>query len=223
MSSPTTKASRPRIPLSRERVLQAAIERADRQGIASISTRKLGQELGVEGMALYHHFRNKGEVLDGMTDLVFSEIDLPPSGADWKLALRNRAMSARQVLARHPWAIGLMGSGANPGPANLHHHDAMLGSLLAAGFAITTAAHAYRLLDSYIHGFALQEANLPLRDPKQAPDVTRSMLEPYPPNEYPNLGAMVEHAMSAGGEQGDEFEFGLDVILDALDRMRTAA
>jgi AcrR family transcriptional regulator len=223
LSSTTTTASRPRKPLSRERVLRTAIKRADRLGISSISTRKLGEELGVEGMALYHHFKSKDEVLDGMIDLVFSEIDLPPSGAAWKTALRNRAMSAREVLARHPWAIGLMGSGANPGPANLHHHDAMLGSLLAAGFSITTAAHAYLLLDSYIHGFALQMAHLPVRNPQQAPDVTRTMLERYPPSEYPNLGAMVEHAMSAGDEQGDEFEFGLDVILDALDGIREAA
>ncbi len=219
MSRQTTETSEPRTPLSRERVLRAAIKRADRDGISSISTRKLGQELGVEGMALYYHFKNKDEVLDGMIDLVFSEIELPPSGADWKLALRSRAISAREVLSRHPWAIGLMGSGANPGPANLHHHDAMLGTLLAAGFSIEMAAHAYLLLDNYIHGFALQQANLRLRGSKQAPDVTRGMLEPYPPNEYPNLGAMLEHALSADGEQGDEFEFGLDVILDALDRI----
>jgi AcrR family transcriptional regulator len=220
MSRPTRKAARPRVPLSRERVLRTAIERADRDGIAAISTRKLGKELGVEGMALYHHFESKEEVLDGMIDLVFDEIDLTPSPADWKMTLRQRSISARDALARHPWAIGLMESRPHPGPANLKHHDAMLGSLREAGFSIPMAAAAYRLLDSYIHGFALQHTSVPLGHSKKAAEVAQAMLEPPSVDEYPNLGAMIEHALENGDERGDEFEWGLDLILEALDKIR---
>jgi len=223
LSRPATNASKPRIPLSRDRVLQVAVQRADRDGIASISTRKLGQELGVEGMALYYHFKNKDEVLDGMIDLVFSEIDLPLSGADWKTALRQRSISAREALARHPWAIGLMESRANPGPANLRHHDQMLGGLREAGFSIPMAADAYMLLDSYIHGFALQHTNLPLGHSQKPADVSQDTLQPHSVDEYPNLGAIIKHVLKNGDEQREHFEFGLDVILDALDRIRETA
>src|SRR5450756_2219867 len=157
MATRTIKPAQRREPLTRERVLQAAIKLADQGGLESLSMRKVGQELGVEAMALYYHFKNKDEVLDNMIDLVFSEIDLPPSGADWKTAMRQRAISAREVLSRHRWAIGLMESRANPGPATLRHHDAVLGSLRAAGFSLEMAAHVYSLLDSYLYGFALQE------------------------------------------------------------------
>lgn len=223
VTSRTKKASKPRTPLSRERVLWTAVKLADRGGIAAISTRKLGQALGVEGMALYHHFTNMDEVMDGMVDLVLSEIDLPPSGTDWRAALRQHSISAREALARHPWAIGLMESRANTGPANLRHHDSMLGSLREAGFSITMAADAYTLLDSYIHGFALQHANVPVGHSKKSADVSQDKLQPHSVNEYPNLGAIIEHAVATGDEHRDQFEFGLDVILDALDRIREAA
>jgi len=223
MTGRTNRTARPRAPLSRERVLQTAIKRADQGGIASLSMRKLGQELGVEAMALYYHFRNKDEVLDGIIDLVFSEIDLPPSGADWTAALRQRAISVREVLSRHRWAIGLMESRANPGPATLRHHDAVLGSLRAAGFSLEMAAHVYSLLDSYLYGFALQEKNMPFDTSDEVADVARRMLEPFPVDEYPNLVAMIEHAMKPGYDFSDEFEFGLDLILDGLERAREAA
>jgi len=223
MTGRTNRTARPRAPLSRERVLQTAIKRADQGGIASLSMRKLGQELGVEAMALYYHFKNKDEVLDGMIDLVFSEIDLPPSGADWTAALRQRAISVREVLSRHRWAIGLMESRANPGPATLRHHDAVLGSLRAAGFSLEMAAHVYSLLDSYLYGFALQEKNMPFDTSDEVADVARRMLEPFPVDEYPNLVAMIEHAMKPGYDFSDEFEFGLDLILDGLERAREAA
>lgn len=174
-------------------------------------------------MALYYHFKNKDEVLDSMIDLVFSEIALPPSGADWKTALRQRSISAREALARHPWAIGLMESRTNPGPANLRHHDLMLGSLREAGFSIAMATNAYMLLDSYIHGFALEHTNVPLGHSKAAADVARRMLEASSDSEYRNLAAMLQHASETDDQHRGEFEFGLDLILDALEGFRTAA
>ena len=186
--------------------------------------RKLGQELGVEAMALYYHFANKDEVLDGIVDLVFSEIDLPATGADWKTAMRQRAISVREVLSRHRWAIGLMESRTNPGPANLRHHDAVIGSLRAAGFDMAMAAHAYSLLDSYIYGFALTKMNLPFDTSEEVAEVAQSMLQPFPLGEYPNLVEMLtEHVMKPGYDYGDEFEYGLDVILDGLERVRDTA
>jgi AcrR family transcriptional regulator len=213
-----------RIPLTRERVLQTAIQLADQGGIASLSMRKLGQELGVEAMAFYHHFANKDEVLDGIVDLVFREIDLPVAGADWKTAMRERAISVRDALMRHQWAIGLMESRRSPGPANLRHHDAVIGILRAGGFDMVMAAHAYSLLDSYIYGFALTKMNLPFETEEQVADVAHTMLEPFAPDEYPNLVAFIsEHAMKPGYDYGNEFEFGLDLILDGLDGAGSSA
>jgi AcrR family transcriptional regulator len=224
MKTRTTKRVQRREPLTRERVLDAAVKLADQGGIESLSMRKLGQELGVEAMALYYHFASKDEVLDGSVDLVFSEIDLPASGADWKTAMRQRAISVRDVLSRHRWAIGLMESRANPGPANLRHHDAVIGSLRAAGFDMEMTAHAYSLLDSYIYGFALTKMNLPFDTSQEIAQVAQSLLQPFPLDEYPNLEQMVtEHVMKPGYDYGDEFEYGLDVILDGFDRVRVTA
>jgi AcrR family transcriptional regulator len=178
--------------------------------------RKLGEELGVAPMALYRHVANKDDLIDGIVDVVFGEIDLP-SSRDWKTAMRRRAISLRDVLARHRWAIGLMESRRNPGPANLQHHDAVIGSLRAAGFDMAMAAHAYSLLDAYIYGFALTKMSLPFDTTTDIAEMAESMLEPFPPGEYPNLAAFItEHAMKPGYDFGDEFEYGLDVILDGL-------
>jgi len=219
MTTRTTKRAIRREPLTRERVLQAAIRLADQGGIESLSMRKLGQELGVEAMALYYHFANKDKVLDGIVDIVFSEIDLPDSGGDWKSAMRRRAISLRDALARHRWAIGMMESRANPGPASLRHHDAMIGSLRAGGFDMAMAAHGYALLDSYVYGFALTKMNLPFDATHEVAEMAQGMLEPFPMDEYPNLVAFItEHAMKPGYDFGDEFEYGLDVTLDGLER-----
>jgi len=219
MTVRTTRRAQRREPLTRERVLQAAIKLADQGGLESLSMRKLGQELGVEAMALYYHFKNKDEVLDNMIDLVFSEIDLLPSGADWKTAMRQRAISAREVLSRHRWAIGLMESRTNPGPANLRHHDAVIGCLRAAGFDMEMAAHAYALLDSYLYGFALTKMNLPFESAEEAAEMAQRMIQPFLLDEYSNLLEMLtEHVMKPGYEYGDEFAFGLDLILDGLER-----
>jgi AcrR family transcriptional regulator len=224
MSTSIAAKSRRRIPLTRERVLDAAMKLADGGGIEALSMRKLGQALGVEAMALYYHFANKERVLDGIVDLVFGEIDLPAAGAEWKAAMRRRAISVRDALMRHRWAIGLMESRTNPGPANLRHHDAVIGCLRAAGFDMAAAASAYSLLDAYIYGFALTKMNLPFETTTDIVELAETMLEPFPAGEYPNLAAFItDHAMKPGYDFADEFEVGLDVILDGLERVRETA
>lgn len=213
----TTKRAHVRAPLSRERVLDTAVKLADRGGLESLSMRKLGQELGVEGMALYYHFANKDEVINGMVDLVFAEVDLPAAGTDWKAAMRLRARSLRDVLLRHQWAIGLMESRRQPGPASLRHHDAVIGSLRSAGLDMPTIAHAYTLLDSYIYGFALFSVNLPFEPSEEVAELGRTTLQAFPVDAYPNLVAYVS-AMRPGYNHGDEFEYGLNLVLDGIQR-----
>jgi AcrR family transcriptional regulator len=212
-----------RAALSRDRILLAAISIADRDGIESLSMRKLGQELGVEAMSLYNHVRNKVDMLDGMVDDVFSEIELPADETDWRTAMRGRAISARQALLRHPWAIGLMESRATPGPATLRHHDAVLGSLRKAGFSVDLAAHAYSILDGYIYGFTLTELTLPFPRSGGVAEVAGSMLGGFRPGEYPYLAEMaMDRAMKPGYNYGDEFEYGLDLILEGITRVNRA-
>jgi AcrR family transcriptional regulator len=216
--------ARSRSRLSRERVLRAAITHADAGGIEALTMRTLAEELGVAPMALYRHIANKDDLVDAMVDVVFSEVDLPASTAGWKTAMRQRAISAREVLSRHRWAIGLMESRTNPGPGNLRHHDAVIGTLRAAGFTTEMAAHAYSLVDSYIYGFALTQMNLPFDTSAEVAEVAQNMLQPFPVNEYPNLVEFItEHAMKPGYDYGDEFVYGLDVILDGLERARKRA
>lgn len=214
----TPETGEPRVLLTRERVLDVAITLADQGGTESLSMRKLGQQLGVAPMALYYHFANKAELVDGLVDRVFSEVELPPGGGSWKPEMRRRALSLRDVLLRHRWAIGLMESRRNPGSASLRHHDAVLGSLRAGGFDIHEAAHAYSVLDSYLYGFALTKLNLPFQTSEEVANVAKGMLQPNTVDEYPNLVAMIEHALTPGYDYGDEFEFGLDLILDGLER-----
>ena len=205
-----------RVPLSRDRVLRTAVALADREGISSLSMRKLGEALGVEAMSLYNHVGSKSDLLDGMVDTVFGEIDLP-SGGDWKAAMRRRAISARQVLRGHPWAIGLMESRTSPGAATLRHHDAVLGCLRRAGFSVELTAHAYALLDSYIYGFALQEASLPFGTGEEAAQVAHQISAQFAAGQYPYLTEMAtEHVLRPGYDYGDEFVIGLDLILDGL-------
>lgn len=220
----TGTARQARTPLNRDRVLLAGVAFADKHGIASLSMRKLGETLGVEAMSLYNHVANKDQLLDGMVDLVFGEINLPSAGVNWRTAMRERAQSARQALGRHPWAIALMSTRTSPGPATLRHHDAVIGSLRAANFSIQMAAHAFSAIDSYIYGFALQEATLPLGDTEEETiEVAKMMMAQVPADEYPHLTEFtVEHVMKPGYDYGDEFEFGLDLILDGLERARDA-
>jgi AcrR family transcriptional regulator len=224
MTRPTAPGAEPRARLNRDRVLRAAIALADTGGIESLTMRRLGEELGVEAMSLYNHVANKDDLLNGMIDAVFSEIDLPSGAADWKTAMRERAVSARQALSRHPWAIGLMESRTSPGPATLRHHDTVIGSLREAGFSIEMAAHAYSVLDSYIYGFALQEANLPFDTAEGIAKVVETILAQLSADEYPHLTEMaVEHVLQPGYDYGNEYEFGLDLILDGLERTRDTA
>ncbi len=219
-TSPAERRNR----LSRERVLVAAMAQADAGGLDELTMRKLAEMLGVAPMALYRHVANKDDLVDAMIDAVFAEIPLPLADGNWGRAMRERAISVRDALTRHRWAIGRMESRANPGPANLRHHDAVLGSLRAGGFDIAQAAHAYSVLDSYVYGFALTKMNLPFQSQEEIGDVAQGMLAPFPEGEYPNLmEILTEHVMRPGYDYGDEFETGLDLILDGLARLRPHA
>jgi AcrR family transcriptional regulator len=200
-------------------VLHAAVALADESGSESLSMRKLGEAVGVEAMSLYHHVASKDDLLDGMIDVVFGEIALPSDCDDWKRAMRQRALSARRVLSRHGWAIRFMESRISPGPATLRHHDAVLGCLRNAGFSIQLAASAFSVLDSYIYGFTLQERSLPFDTVERAVDVAHAMLDRFPVDAYPHLSELItEQVLRPGYDYGDEFEFGLDLILDGLER-----
>jgi len=221
MPTQAHRSARPRTHLSKERVLRAALVLADEGGIESLTMRKLGQKLGVEAMSLYNHVANKDDILDGIVDLVFSEIAVPSARADWKAAMRRRGISARDVLLRHPWATSLMQTRTRPGPATLRHHDAVLGSLRKAGFTVDMAAHAFSVMDGYIYGFALQQINLPSHTSEEAAELAGSILRELPADEYPHLAEMiVEHALKPGYDYAEEFAFGLDLILDGLERLR---
>jgi AcrR family transcriptional regulator len=224
MATGATTSPEPRTRLTRGRVLSAAIIQADAVGLDALTMRTLAESLEVAPMALYRHVASKDDLIDAMIDVVFGEIGLPSGGAGWKTAMRQRAISLRDVLARHRWAIGLMESRRHPGPANLRHHDAVIGKLRAAGFEIGMVAHAYSLLDGYIYGFALTKMNLPFETPDEVVDVAQTILEPFPLNEYPNLAEFItEHAMKPGYDYGDEFEYGLDLILEGLERIQNSA
>jgi AcrR family transcriptional regulator len=224
MPTKTKPSTKPRTPLSRKRVLRAALALADARGIGSLTMRKLGQDLRVEAMSLYNHVANKDDILDGMVDLVFGEIVVPSDRAGWKAALRERAISAREVLLRHRWATSLMQSRTKPGPATLRHNDSVLRSLRAAGFTVEMTAHAFSVMDGYIYGFALQQINLPSRTSEEASELAENILQQLPADEYPHLAEMItEHAMKPGYDYANEFEFGLDLILDALERQLEGA
>jgi AcrR family transcriptional regulator len=221
MANPDSK-SPDRTPLSRERVLRGAVALADDAGLGSLTIRSLARALEAKPMSLYHYVANKEEILDGIVDLIFSEIEPPSSEGDWRSEMSRRAHSARRVLRRHPWAIGLLESRTTPGPATLRHHDATLGVLRRAGFSVKMTAHAYALLDSYIYGFALQEASLPLSGPGPVAEVAEPIVQLFSGGDYPHLVELAtEHVLQPGYDFGDEFGFGLDLILDGLARAIT--
>jgi AcrR family transcriptional regulator len=219
MSEPATTGTEERVQLNPERVLRAATAIADSSGIAALTMRSLAQELRVKPMSLYHHVANKEEILNGIVDAVFGEIELPSPEDDWRAAMRQRAISARQVLGRHAWATPLMSSRTSPGPATLRHHDAVIGTLRRGGFSVALAAHAFSVIDSYIYGFALQEAALPFDGPDTAAEVAEQIFAHFPTDAYPHLAELtIEHVLQPGYDYGDEFVFGLDLILDGLER-----
>jgi AcrR family transcriptional regulator len=224
MTRPATRKRPDRVPLSRDRVLQAALEVADGGGLGSLTIRSLAEAVGVKPMSVYHHVANKEAILDGIVDLVFAEIEVPPGDGDWRAEMHVRAASARRALRRHPWAIGLMESRTTPGPATLRHHDAVLGSLRAGGLSVELAGHAYAVLDSYIYGFAVQEAGLPFEGPEQVADLAESMMAGFDAGQYPHLTEYATKiAMQPGFDFGNEFDFGLGLVLDGLERLAKSA
>jgi len=203
-------------------VLSAAVALADDGGLEAFSMRALAQELGVVPMALYKHVANKDELLDGMVDIVFGEIETPAIGGDWKDAMRRRAISARAALKRHTWAIGLMES-RTPGPANLRNHNAVMGCLREAGFSFEEAIHAYSVQDAYIYGFALQEKDLAFENPDSAGEAAQRRVETIGALEnYPYLLEIATELPESGYDHAVEFEWGLDLILDGLEQLRHA-
>jgi AcrR family transcriptional regulator len=216
---PSETAS-PRPPLTRDRILHAALDLADRDGLGALTMRRLGAELGVEAMALYKHVANKEEILDGIVELVVARIEIPSEEADWKQAMRRRANSAREVLSRHSWAIGLLETRGAMGPTTMRYLNAILGNLRSAGFSVENAAHAFWLLDSYVYGHVIQETSVPLRTSGELSEPAASPLEQDSMNEYPYLVEIGEHAMRSGYSVDREFEFGLELVLDALDEHR---
>lgn len=213
-----------RVPLNRERVLRAAVSLADERGIDALTMRALGEQLGVEAMSLYYHVGNKEQLLDGMVDLVYGEIEQPSGELDWQTALRRVAISARQAVSRHRWAIILMETRTRPGPANLRHHDSVIGCLRGAGFSIKQAIHAFSVLDSYVYGFALQELTMPFETSEEFVEVAESILAQFPADEYPHLAETItEHVTKSGYDYAAEFEVGLELILDGIERLRDTA
>lgn len=209
-----------RTPLNRERVLRAAVVLADEEGIEALKMRELGLRLGVEAMSLYRHIANRDDILDGMVDLVVSEIDLPEDTVGWREAMRRRAISAQAVYSRHPWASALMDSRTSSGPARLQYFDWVLGTLREAGFTQEMTARAISVLDSYVYGFGRQQLNMSAGPDVKPEEVAEAFLKAIPADEYPNLRKMVvEYAMNAGRDESADFEFGLNLILDGLERL----
>ena len=228
-AAPTTRTA-----LSTERVLQAAVALAERNGFEALTMRKLADELGVGVMSLYHYFGNKDELLDAMVDIVFGEIELPPTDVDWRTAMRRRALSTREVLNRHRWAVGLMESRRTPGPASFRLHDAVLGCLREAGFSVELTIQAYSVLDAYIYGFALQEKSVPFDDAEGAAAIAGEQARRFAERaaaersaalaeEFPYLAEVVAgHVAHVGYDFAAAFEYGLDLILDALEERRAS-
>jgi AcrR family transcriptional regulator len=209
-----------RAPLSRERVLRAAIALADEKGLDSLTMRELGLRVGVEAMSLYNHVANKDDILDGMVDLVVGEIAQPPDSAGWRQAMRERAISARAAFALHPWASALIDSRQSSGPARLHYLDWVVGTLRRAGFPLEMTARAFSLVDSYIYGFGRQQFNMADSSDLTPEEIAEGFLRAIPAEEYPYLREMVvDHAMVAGYDEAADFEFGLDLILDGLESL----
>ncbi|MGA8048145.1 MAG: TetR/AcrR family transcriptional regulator [Dermatophilaceae bacterium] len=214
---------RPRSPraqaLSREAIVRAAVELADAEGLSAMSMRAVAKRLDVEAMSLYNHVRNKDDMLDGMVDLVFGEFHSPAVGADWMTEMRERSRSGRRVMTRHPWAVGLMDSRRNSGFATLLHHDAVIGCLREAGFSLALTGHAFAVLDAHLYGFVVQEQGLPFSGEEDLADLAAQMLEQLPEGQLTHFKEFtLEHALRPGYDFGDEFDIGLELILEGLAR-----
>jgi AcrR family transcriptional regulator len=211
-------ANRPRV--TRDRVLDAALELADEEGLEALTMRRIGKALDVEGMALYNHVANKDDILDGIVERVLVEIPLPAIEGDWQAEMRERAAAARRVFLRHPWAIGLLEARyAGSSPARLGYFDAVLGCLRAAGFTPTLSMRAFSIIDSFVYGFILQELSLPFDDSASLEEIGEDLLRQMA-DAYPHLTEATVQAMADGWDYSVQFDFGLDLILDALAGMR---
>jgi AcrR family transcriptional regulator len=205
--------------LTVDRVLEGAMALADKIGVHALTIRRLADALDTKPMTIYHHLPGKEAIFDGMVDRVFAQIDRPPADLGWKAAMRHRCMSARQVLNRHPWAAPLMEARTNPGPETLGHHDAVLGCLRGGGLSLEMTAHVYALLDSYVYGFALTEASLPATGGAEMADLATGLIDPLPDGAFPHLSEFTAgHVLQPGYDYRTEFEYGLDLILDALEQ-----
>jgi AcrR family transcriptional regulator len=221
MTTKLARTAEARAPLTRERVLRAAIGLADEAGIESLSMRKLGQELGVEAMSLYNHVANKDDILNAIVDMVVSEIEPPSREADWKTALRQSAKSAYEVLLRHPWAASLILSGSGASQARFRYMDALLGTLRQAGFSAEMTDHAYHALDSHIMGFTLWVVGMNLGSDDDLAALATNVLRDFPRDQMPHLAEHIEqHLKPRDPDDEGEFAFGLDLILDGLERIR---
>lgn len=194
------------------------MELADERGIAAVSMRELGRTLGVEAASLYNHVAGKDDLLDAMVERVVARIDVP-SGVDWKEAMRRRAVSARAVFSRHAWAAALIDSRGQSGSASLAYADRVLGALLGAGFSPGDAANAFLTLDSYIFGFERQRANLSLEGDVDTTETARDILSAAAPDVYPSLVRVATEYASRPYDDEAAFAFGLDLILDGLERL----
>lgn len=212
------KADSRRKSLSKDRIINAAIGLADQIGVDALTIRKLTNALDVKPMTIYHYVPNKEAIIDGMVDMVFSEIILPPTDTDWKNAIRQRSASARTVLAKHPWAVPLMESRRTPGDATLRQHDAVIACLRNGGLSVEMTAHAYAVIDAFIYGFAMQEASLPATSGEEMSELAESILETTAMDQYPHLMELTtQHVLQPGYDFGQEFDFGLKLILDGLE------
>jgi len=212
---PTEVANR--APLNAERTLQVALVIADDEGLEAVTMRRLARELGVEAASLYHHVNGKNQILDGLVEVVAAEIERPMPSTDWRTAISERAMNTRAVLRRHPWAVSLMASRTSPGPATLGLLETGIRCFREGGFSVLQAAHAISVVDSYVHGFVLQEVNLPFRDESELAALTGAIMETFPASEFPYLFEMtVEHVLKPGYDYGKEFDSGLKVVLDGV-------
>ncbi len=205
--------------LTQDRIIDAAVRVADRGGLTQVSMRTVGHELGVEAMSLYHHLAGKDALLDGLANWAFARIELPDPRLPWRRAMTERAGSARRVLAQHPWALGLIESRRSPGPALLRHHESVLACLRHNGFSVALASHAFSAIDAYVYGFVLTELNLPFGADESAEEFVTEIQEMLPADEFPHLIEMVtEQVVGKDYAYGDEFEFGLELVLDGLER-----
>jgi AcrR family transcriptional regulator len=206
-----------RAPVNRARALEVALVVADSEGIEAVTMRRLARELGVEAASLYHHVRGKGEILDGLVDVVAAEIEVPAPGGDWRDVICRRAQNTRAVLLKHPWAVSLMASRTTPGPATLSLLEAGIRAFREGGFSVLLAAHAVSAVDSYVHGFVLQEVNLPFRDESELAAMTGAIMEQFPAADYPYLFELtIEHVLQPGYAYGNEFESGLAIVLGGI-------